>query len=142
MARIINAKEVMQLYASAFPEDEMQLEVLDKQLSVNNGYYYLCNGKCMYSTERLPGAHIKMNFCVLSCRVFQSFLPYLSLMLNLNMLLPREVLFVAIQIAHPFAGGQQKSADPKVRSRICIYYLSRYSFLTNRLHIANLPIRL
>ena len=36
MARIINAKEVLQLYASAFPEDEMQLEVSDKQLSVNN----------------------------------------------------------------------------------------------------------
>ena len=82
MARIINAKEVMQLYASAFPEDEMQLEVLDKQLSVNNGYYYLCNGKCMYSTERLPGAHIKMNISELTDRVFQSFQPYMNLMLN------------------------------------------------------------
>lgn len=42
MARIINAKEVLQLYAATFPEDEMQIEVSDKQLSVNNGYYYLC----------------------------------------------------------------------------------------------------
>ena len=38
MARIINAKEVLQIYAAAFPEDEMQLELSDKQLSVNNGY--------------------------------------------------------------------------------------------------------
>ena len=37
MARIINAKEVLQIYAAAFPEDEMQLELSDKQLSVNNG---------------------------------------------------------------------------------------------------------
>ena len=41
MVRIINAKEVLQIYAAAFPEDEMQLELSDKQLSVNNGYYYL-----------------------------------------------------------------------------------------------------
>ena len=81
-ARIINAKEVLQLYASAFPEDEMQLEVSDKQLSVNNGYYYLCNGKCMYSTERLPGAHIPMNISELTGRIFQALQPYMSLMLN------------------------------------------------------------
>ena len=36
MARIINAKEVLQIYAAAFPEDEMQLELSDKQLSVVN----------------------------------------------------------------------------------------------------------
>ena len=71
MARIINAKEVLQLYASAFPEDEMQLEVSDKQLSVNNGYYYLCNGKCMYSTERLPGAHIPMNISELTTGIIE-----------------------------------------------------------------------
>ena len=82
MARIINAKEVLQLYASAFPEDEMQLEVSDKQLSVNNGYYYLCNGKCMYSTERLPGAHIPMNISELTERILQTLQPYMSLMLN------------------------------------------------------------
>ena len=82
MARIINAKEVLQLYASAFPEDEMQLEVSDKQLSVNNGYYNLCNGKCMYSTERLPGAHIPMNISELTGRIFQALQPYMSLMLN------------------------------------------------------------
>lgn len=82
MARIINAKEVLQLYASAFPEDEMQLEVSDKQLSVNNGYYYLCNGKCMYSTERLPGAHIPMNISELTGRILQALQPYMSLMLN------------------------------------------------------------
>ncbi len=82
MARVINAKEMLQLYSAAYPEDEMQLEIQDKQLSVNNGYYYLCNGKCMYSTERLPGTHIQMNIKELSERIFQPSKPYMSLMLN------------------------------------------------------------
>lgn len=82
MARIINAKEVLQLYASAFPEEEMQIELLDKQLSVNNGYYYVCKGKCMYSTERLPGAHIQMNISELTNRILLPLQPYMSLMMN------------------------------------------------------------
>ena len=82
MARIINAKEVLQSYAVTFPEDGMQIEVSDKQLSVNNGYYYLCKGKCMYSTERLPGAHIQMNITELTNRILQPLNPYMSLMLN------------------------------------------------------------
>lgn len=82
MARIINAKEVLQIYAAAFPEDGMQLEVSDKQLSVNNGYYYLSKGKCRYSTGRLPGAHISMNMNELSERILKKLNPYMSLMLN------------------------------------------------------------
>lgn len=82
MARIISAKEVLQIYASAFPEDEMQLEVSDKLLSVNNGYYYLSDGKCRYSTERLPGAHIQMNISELTERILKKLNPYMSLMLN------------------------------------------------------------
>ena len=82
MARIINAKEVLQIYASAFPEDEMQLEVSDKQLSVNNGYYYLSDGKCRYSAERLPGAHIQTNIKELTEKILKKLNPYMSLMLN------------------------------------------------------------
>jgi predicted acetyltransferase len=82
MARIINAKEVLQIYAAAFPEDEMQLELSDKQLPVNNGYYYLHKGKCMYSTERLPGAHMQMNISELTNRILQPLKSYMSLMLN------------------------------------------------------------
>lgn len=82
MARIINAKEVLQLYASAFPEDEMQIELSDKQLTANNGYYYLCKGKCMYSPDRLPGTHIQMNINELTDRILQPLSPYMSLMMN------------------------------------------------------------
>ena len=82
MARIISAKEVLQIYASAFPEDDMQLEVSDKQLSVNNGYYYLSDGKCRYSAERLPGAHIQTNISELTEKILKKLNPYMSLMLN------------------------------------------------------------
>ena len=82
MARIINVKEVLRIYASAFPEDEMQLAVSDKQLSVNNGYYYLYKGKCRYSTERMPGTHISMTISELTERILKRLHPYMSLMLN------------------------------------------------------------
>lgn len=82
MARIINAKKVLELYAAAFPEDEMQLELTDRQLSVNNGYYYLCSGKCMFSAERLPGRHLSMNISELTKRILLPTHPYMSLMLN------------------------------------------------------------
>lgn len=82
MIRIINAKEVLQLYASIFPDDEMQVKLSDKQLSVNNGYYYLYKGKCKYSAERLPGTYISMNINELTSRVLKPLHPYMSLMLN------------------------------------------------------------
>lgn len=82
MARIINAKEVLRLYASTFPEEEMRFELRDKQLSVNNGFYYLSKGKCKYSTERMPGAHMQMNIGELTDKIFQPLKPYMSMMLN------------------------------------------------------------
>lgn len=82
MARIINAKEVLQLYASAFPEEKMQFELTDKQLSVNNGYYYINKGRCKHSTERLPGAYMQINIGELTDRILQPLKPFMSLMLN------------------------------------------------------------
>ena len=82
MARIINAKEVLQLYASIFPDEEMQVKLLDKQLSVNSGYYDLYKGRCKYSAERQPGTYISMNINELTSRVLQPLHPYMSLMLN------------------------------------------------------------
>jgi len=82
MARIIHAKKVLQIYAAAFPQDEMQIELTDKQLTANNGYYYLCKGKCMQCGERLPGAHLQLTVGELTNRLFQPLQPYMSLMLN------------------------------------------------------------
>lgn len=82
MARIIDARTVLQLYAATYPEEELNIDLTDKQLSANNGYYYLCKGKCMYGKERLPGAHIQMNIGELSQRILAPLRLYMSLMLN------------------------------------------------------------
>jgi predicted acetyltransferase len=82
MARIIDAKKVLQLFAAAFPQEEMNLELTDDTLAANNGYYYINNGKCMKSEERLPGTHQRLNIEMLTLKIFAPLQPYMSLMLN------------------------------------------------------------
>lgn len=82
MARIINAAAVLHLYAAVHPEAELNLEVTDEQLSANNGYYYLNNGKCMESDRRLPGRHLSLSVGELTQRLLAPYHPYMSLMLN------------------------------------------------------------
>ena len=82
MIRIIQAKPVLQLYAAAHPEEEMNIDLIDNELSANNGYYYLNKGKCMYSHRRLPGAHEQLTIGQLTEKVFASEQAYMSLMLN------------------------------------------------------------
>lgn len=82
MARIINPKEILQLYASAFPKEEMQIELTDEQLSMNNGYYLIHKGKCEYSNEPLPGTSIQMNISELTNKILQPLHPIMSLMLD------------------------------------------------------------
>lgn len=82
MIRIIQAKPVLQLYAAAHPEEEMNIDLIDNELSANNGYYYLNKGKCMYSHRRLPGAHERLTIGQLTEKVFASERAYMSLMLN------------------------------------------------------------
>lgn len=82
MARIVNAKAVLQLYAAAHPEQELNIQLTDEQVSTNNGYYYLNNGMCMNSAKRLPGSHLALTIGELTEKVFSSSVPYMSLMLN------------------------------------------------------------
>ncbi|MEG1563047.1 MAG: GNAT family N-acetyltransferase [Bacteroides sp.] len=82
MARIIDIRRILQLYAAAYPSDEMNIELTDEQLSTNNGYYYLCSGKCMYNKERLPGTHLKLSIGELSEKILAPLQPYMSLMLD------------------------------------------------------------
>lgn len=82
MARILDAKSILHLYAAAYPENEMSIELTDEQLSSNSGYYYLYRGKCMYNKQRLPGVHIQLTIGELSERILSPLHPYMSLMLN------------------------------------------------------------
>ena len=82
MARIINAKTVLQQYAAEHPEQEMSIALTDPQISANNGYYYLNNGKCMNSAKRLPGSHLALTIGELTEKILSPLHPYMSLMLN------------------------------------------------------------
>lgn len=83
MARIIDAKKVLQLFAAAFPQEEMNIELTDDTLAANNGYYYINNGKCMKSDERVIGStHQRLNIEMLALKIFAPLQPYMSLMLN------------------------------------------------------------
>lgn len=82
MARIIQAKAVLQIYAARYPKRELNIALTDEQISGNNGYYYLNNGKCMFSSQRLP----EFINSLISANLPDSFYPiehpYMSLMLN------------------------------------------------------------
>lgn len=82
MARIINAKTVLQQYAAGHPEQEASIALTDHQISANNGYYYLNNGKCMNSAKRLPGRHLALTIGELAEKILSPLHPYMSLMLN------------------------------------------------------------
>ena len=82
MVRIIDAKRVLQLYAAANPQVEMNMELTDSLLAANNGYFYINNGKCMKSEERLPGSHERLSIEALALKIFLPLKPYMSLMLN------------------------------------------------------------
>lgn len=82
MARIIDVKTVLQLYAAFHPEEKMQLSLFDKQLYVNNGYYYLDKGQCKFSKTKLQGIHIELCIDELTDRLLTPLHPYMSLMMN------------------------------------------------------------
>lgn len=82
MARIINAKEILQLYTAAFPEDEMQLELHDEQVSANDGYYHLHQGICTFSATRISDTYTQLSIRELTNKLFAPLKPYMSLMMN------------------------------------------------------------
>lgn len=82
MARIIDAQAILQLYAAFYPEAEMGIILTDKLLTSNNGYYYLCKGKCITSKEYLPNCHLQLTIAELCRKIISPLQPYMSLMLN------------------------------------------------------------
>lgn len=82
MARIINAPSVLRLYASTHPEVEMNIALTDKQLSSNNGYYYIYKGKCRISKKKYPGTCQRLTIGELSEKILAPLQPYMSLMMN------------------------------------------------------------
>ena len=82
MARIIDARTILQFHAALHPEIEMNIKLTDEQLAINNGYYYLYKGKCKFSKERLLGSHRQLTIGELCEKLLSPLQPYMSLMLN------------------------------------------------------------
>lgn len=82
MARIIDAKGVLSLYAALHPEIETDIELHDSFLFPNNGYYYLCNGKCIVSKDKSQTTPLRLTINELTERILGGMQPYMSLMIN------------------------------------------------------------
>lgn len=82
MVRIINAYHLLQIYAKNHPSLEMNIQLTDSLLSSNNGYYYLHNGKCTTSKDRLNSKHVLYNIHELGNFLFEDINPYMSLMMD------------------------------------------------------------
>jgi hypothetical protein len=112
MARIINAKAILSLYAAAHPREQAAIHLTDEQLALNNGYYYISNGACTFIPEAAEGKdlelkgkhsnvaegkhlelkgkhsnvaegkHLELTTHELSVMIFDRIRPYMSLMLE------------------------------------------------------------
>lgn len=82
MARIINAKMMLHLYATTHPDEKMNIQLTDEQLTFNNGYYYIAGGMCTFSKKALENEHIELTSQQLSGLIFDRIRLYMSLMLE------------------------------------------------------------
>lgn len=82
MARIINARKVLDLYAAAHPEATLDIELTDNRLSSNSGYYYIYKGKCRPNDQKLPGTHLRLTTAELTEKILDPMNPYMSLMME------------------------------------------------------------
>lgn len=82
MARIINAKTILHIYATTHPDEKINIELTDEQLTFNNGYYYIANGSCTFSKKPQENEHLKLTTQELAQRLFDQIRLYMSLMLE------------------------------------------------------------
>lgn len=82
MARIINAKTMLTLYAKIRPEEKLNIRLTDEQLTFNSGYYYISNGTCTFSPKSRNGEHLEWTAQQLNAYIFDRIRLYMSLMLE------------------------------------------------------------
>lgn len=82
MARILQVKKVLNLYAAHYPGQTLYIEVIrDEAIPENNGFYTVENGKC--SCEKLSDKQYKtITIADLTAQILEPEHPYMSLMLN------------------------------------------------------------
>lgn len=82
MARIINVKEVVSMYAQANPGLETNFEVIDEYLADNNGCYFINGGNCRFDPGNRGNGIKVYTISDLTEMVLGSKNAYMSLMLN------------------------------------------------------------
>ena len=82
MARIINAPQVLQDYAHAFPDKEMRIHLIDNQIESNNHCYHLLGGKSLIVENPKETEYATMDISTLCKELFTPLHPYMNLMLN------------------------------------------------------------
>ena len=81
MARIVDAKHLLELYAARFPEAELTVHLHDDVVRPNSGYYHVAAGRCLHSLKPIDGAE-EITIGELTTRLFASEHPFMNLMLE------------------------------------------------------------
>lgn len=82
MARIIDAKMILHLYAAKHPEENMVIKLTDEQLPFNDGYYHLNHGVCTFTEKPREAEYTEFTTQQLSAYLFERIRLYMSLMLE------------------------------------------------------------
>ncbi len=82
MARIIDAKQVLSIWAAAYPEKRLCIFLHDDILQSNCGYYLISQGICTYFTSLEQEDCVSMTIAELTEYILSPLHPYMSLMLN------------------------------------------------------------
>lgn len=81
MARIIDALQVLRIYAQTHPRRTLLLQLTDEQLPSNNGFYHLKNGVVSRTSSEIPHPDLKLDIRELTRLVFH-YPAFISLMLD------------------------------------------------------------
>lgn len=81
MARIIDAYQVLHLYAITHPRKSFLLNLNDPVLPFNNGYYRIRNGKCFRTGSGINKPDFQMDTCKLTEMLFDN-PAFMSLMMD------------------------------------------------------------
>lgn len=82
MARILQVRRVLEIYAKEHRNVELQLQIHDEQIPLNNGHYTLAEGKCTCHKQPLSATYTALTIRELTERLLIPTQPYMSLMLN------------------------------------------------------------
>jgi predicted acetyltransferase len=82
MLRVINAENMLRIYAQNHPDEEINIFLEDAILSSNSGIYHIHQGKCIRLKGNASRTDNRMNMNQLAKMLFKDTTPYMSLMMD------------------------------------------------------------